>query len=145
MTITRYLVVALLLGTGAAVGRSALAPVDVVNLIGKNRSEIAVVFPGTGSVIRDWRGWDTAVLVLSPHGQFIGLRLLPRAPIAEHEAEDAVRQLGLNVEPAKYFAGRDEHGYSDMDGPVRTVIYDLAADGRVTSVRIHSVLADTEQ
>jgi uncharacterized protein (TIGR03435 family) len=73
------------------------------------------------------------------------VRLQPRAAISEEEAEGAIRQLGVSVERAKYFAGPKEHGYSDMTGPIRTVIYDLAADGKVTMIRIHSVLADTER
>jgi len=77
-------------------------------------------------------------------GRLVGLHLQPRAPISEQQAEDAVRELGVNVEQAKYFAGLEEHGYSDMAGLVRTVIYDLRADGKVTRIRIHSVLADAE-
>jgi len=52
----RRLVVALLLGIGAGSGLSAQGPVDVVDLIGKNRSALTGVFPGAGVIIKDWHG-----------------------------------------------------------------------------------------
>jgi hypothetical protein len=137
--------VTLLLAVGAGSGLSAQGAVDVVGLIGKNRSEITAVFPGAGNIIKDWRGWESAWLVLGRKGQFVGLRLEPRSPMSEHEAEDAVRQLGVTVERAKYFAAPKEHGYSDMAGPVRTVMFGIRTNGTVGSIQLHSVLADTER
>jgi hypothetical protein len=143
--LTSRLVVACLLSMGMPASLSAQAPVDVAQLIGKNRSEISAVFPGSGLIVRNWRGWDNAVLVPGRYGELVGLRLQPRTSIAEAEADRAVRELGVALEQGKYFAGREEHGYSDMAGAVRTVIYDLAADGSVTRIRIHATLADSQQ
>jgi hypothetical protein len=144
-TLIGRLVAACLLSISTLAALSAQAATDVTALIGKDRSDISNVFPGTSSIIRNWRGWESALLVSGRDGKLVGVHLQPRVPLAEPKADEAVRQLGVSLEPAKYFAGRDEHGYSDMAGPVRTVIYDLAANGSVTRIRIHAMRADAEE
>jgi hypothetical protein len=127
---------------GGAVALSAQSTVNVVDLIGKSRAEIATVFPGTTMMLTRWRGWQAAWIVPDRNGRFLGLILSPRTPLSELDAEDAVRALGISVERRHYFAGPTEHGYSDMAGPIRTVIYDLDSTGLVTGIRIHAALAD---
>src|SRR5688572_11210404 len=116
---------------------------DVVALIGQRRSEITAVFPGRDRMFFSWRRWDRLHLVFSRDGQFVGVRLYRNAGITEQQADAALRQLGVTMEPNKYFAGAAERGYSDMSGPIRTVIYGVDG-GRVTSLIIASRLADDD-
>jgi hypothetical protein len=115
----------------------------VVALIGQRRSEIAAVFPGRDLIFFSWRGWDRLSLVFSRDGQFVGVRLNRNFGITEQQADAALRQLGVTVEPDKYFAGAAERGYSDMSGLIRTVIYGVD-DGKVTGLTIASRLAEDD-
>src|SRR5688500_9926133 len=85
--------------------------------IGNHRS-----VPREGPNVFSWRRWDRLHLVFSRDGQFVGVRLYRNAGITEQQADAALRQLGVTMEPNKYFAGAAERGYSDMSGPIRTVI-----------------------
>lgn len=115
---------------------------DVVALIGKRRSEITAVFPGTETLIRPWNDW-VRVLLLFNHMGLVTVTLDPGAPMTEQQADDAIERLGVSVERDKYFVGVHERGYSNMGGPIRTVIYRLQGH-KVRSIGIFSRLADND-
>lgn len=116
---------------------------NVIDLIGKTRSEIASVFPGSGKRLEQWNGWKTVTLFFNVRGELVTLTLQPAAPITEQHADEAVRGLGLNVDRADFFAAATERGYSDMAGPIRTVSYQVDGD-EVTAIGIFSRLADID-
>src|SRR5688572_16423595 len=126
---------------GAQVAETTVTT-DVVALMGKRRSEMTAVFPGTQTVIRPWNDWVRVFLLFNRSG-LVTVILEPFAPITERQADDAIQRLGVSVEPDNYFVGADERGYSDMGGPIRSVIYRLEAD-KVRSIGIFSRLADND-
>jgi len=105
----KQFVVTIVISLATASAVSAQTAVNLVDLIGKKRSELTGVFPGADFVIKEWRGWDNVLLVPGREGRLLGLLLQPRSPISEQEAEDAVRQLGVSVDVSKYFSGPSEH------------------------------------
>ena len=115
---------------------------NVVALMGLRRSDITAMFPGRDLMFRPWHGWDRILLLFSRDG-LVAVSLYRTSAITEQQADDALRRLGVTVEPDKYFAGAAERGYSDMTGPIRTVIYGV--DGaKVTRISISSRLADND-
>jgi len=58
MTKTKQLVAIILISLAASSLVSAQTAVDLVELIGKKRSEVPRVFPGATSDIKGWQGWD---------------------------------------------------------------------------------------
>src|SRR5688500_1149805 len=72
---------------GAQVAETTVAT-DVVALMGKRRSEITAVFPGTQTVIRPWNDWVRVLLLFNRSG-LVTVILEPFAPITERQADDA--------------------------------------------------------
>jgi hypothetical protein len=123
---------------------AAQGPLRLADAFGKSRIELAAAFPGPTARIRSWQGWDSLSLIFGRESQLVGLVLRPTQPMSEAQADGAVQRLGVDVDASKYFAGPREHGYSDMTGTVRTVIYDIGTDGNVSGIHVHARLADAE-
>ena len=116
---------------------------DLVELIGKTRSDITSVFPGSGTTLRQWNGWKEAILFFNTRRELVTVSLLPATPMTEQQADDAIRRLGVNVAGGNYFAAATERGYSEIAGPIRTVSYRVDGE-RVIAIGIFSRLADID-
>ena len=100
----------------------ASSSIDVADLKGKTRRQLAGVFPGTASDLDNWRGWKHVRLDFNGKGRLAALTFTAASALLEAEAKALLTQrFRIRPSEAHYFAAPVVHGYRVLPGAIRTI------------------------